>query len=97
MAKTEDLVKEVWRLGLDAYKQYSNADDLHETYLELRSEYTPKASSRALSAALVDYFGFRRLRFLVERKTIYYNPWHPDSPESSDDTKLIYPSWLDKD
>lgn len=95
MAKTKDLVREVWRIGLDVYPAYVSSDEILEIYQEMRGNYSPKGNIGALSRVLVDCFGFRRLGFRHNERTMYYNPWHPDSPESEDDSKLIYPVWLE--
>lgn len=97
MQKTEALIIDLWRIGLSVYPQYADSDEILRTYMAHRDEGSRKPSRQALIIILIRFFGFRDCSHLYKERKLYYNPWHPDSPESRDDTKLIYPGWLEKD
>lgn len=97
MAKTENMIIDLWAIGLDRFPQYANSDKLLECYMEDRGVGMRKPSRQALIIILIRFFGFRECGHLHKERKLYYNPWHPNSPESQDDTKLIYPSWLERE
>jgi hypothetical protein len=97
MKKTEWLINDLWRDGLARFPQYASAETIFDRYMAERTEGMRKPSRHALIVVLVRFFGFRECGFLHEGRKLYYNPWHPDSTESQDDTKLIYPGWLERD
>ena len=82
-------------IGLPIYPQYADSDEILMTYMEHRDNGSRKPSRQTLIVVLVRFFGFRDCGHLYKERHLYYNPWHPDSPESQDDSKLIYPAWLD--